>query len=94
MRDIAWIDNDRAIAVGDGGTVWISQDGGARWSDVSRNIAATDAVARDQVDVAARLTRLELEEEAARREAARLAQMDPEQRAERLAARRKFRTNN
>ena len=39
MRDIAVMDDQMAIAVGDQGTVWMSGDGGRSWLDFSRQLA-------------------------------------------------------
>ncbi len=39
MRAIAWINDERAIATGDNGRIWLSPDRGNHWHDVSRRIA-------------------------------------------------------
>ena len=42
MRDIAWLNEHQAFAVGDRGTVWVSLDGGLKWNDMSVNVAAPE----------------------------------------------------
>lgn len=56
MRDIAWIDDNRAIAVGDGARVWLSPDAGASWHDMTRRIAPDDSM--DFLTVASDGTRI------------------------------------
>ncbi len=42
MRNIAWLNEQQAFAVGERGTVWVSLDGGLKWHDMSVNVAASE----------------------------------------------------